>query len=161
MVMSTNLNPALGYALANATVSAAMAAEGLVGRGDEQAAEEAGIALRQIGAVGMAVPGHIDQRTGNTKWSPNFGDGFLGKMLGSNGRSVIRGGFRMTYDRIGSQLAANFDLNSALGYTSGLTIGANTFNVSDSLNVSLSYLISAALVQFFALRLDHDEEVSA
>lgn len=32
---------------------------------------------------------------------------------------------------------------------------------ADSLNVSLSYLISAALVQFFALRLDHDEEVSA
>ncbi|HYP00820.1 MAG TPA: TonB-dependent receptor, partial [Pyrinomonadaceae bacterium] len=66
-------------------------------------------------------------------WSPDFGDNFFGRLIGRQGRSVIRGGFRMTYDRIGSQIAANFDLNSALGFTSGQTIGANTFNVSDNL----------------------------
>jgi hypothetical protein len=66
-------------------------------------------------------------------WSPDFGDNFFGRLIGRQGRSVIRGGFRMTYDRIGSQIAANFDLNSALGFTSGQTIGANTFNVSDRL----------------------------
>ncbi|HWS53717.1 MAG TPA: TonB-dependent receptor [Pyrinomonadaceae bacterium] len=84
-------------------------------------------------------PGYYEQDWNNfapsiaVAWSPDFGDNFFGRLLGRNGRSVIRGGFRMTYDRIGSQLAANFDLNSALGYTSSLTIGANTFNVSDSL----------------------------
>jgi glucokinase len=39
-----------------------------------QAADDAGISLIQVGAVGIAVPGHIDQRTGVTKWSPNFGE---------------------------------------------------------------------------------------
>jgi len=39
-----------------------------------QAANDSGIEVDQLGAVGMAVPGHIDQRTGVTKWSPNFGE---------------------------------------------------------------------------------------
>jgi hypothetical protein len=39
----------------------------------------------------------------------------------------------MTYDRIGSQLAVNFDLNSVLGFTGSQGNSANTFNVSDSL----------------------------
>jgi hypothetical protein len=66
-------------------------------------------------------------------WSPDFGDNAFGRMFGRNGKSVVRGGFRMTYDRIGSQLAVNFDLNSVLGFTSGLGNAANTFNVSDRL----------------------------
>ena len=33
--------------------------------------------------------------------SPDFGDGFFGRLLGRNGKSVIRGGFRVTYNRIG------------------------------------------------------------
>jgi hypothetical protein len=66
-------------------------------------------------------------------WSPNFGDNAFGRLFGRNGKSVVRGGFRMTYDRIGSQLAVNFDLNSVLGFTSGLGNAANTFNVSDRL----------------------------
>jgi hypothetical protein len=64
-------------------------------------------------------------------WSPDFGDNFFGKLIGRNSRSVVRGGFRTTYDRIGSQLAVNFDLNSALGFSSSQTVAANTFNVSD------------------------------
>jgi fructose-1,6-bisphosphatase II / sedoheptulose-1,7-bisphosphatase len=65
MVMNTNLNPALGYALANATVYAAMAAEGLVGRGDEQAAEVAAAAamreaLNSINMSGLVVVGEAD-----------------------------------------------------------------------------------------------------
>ena len=66
-------------------------------------------------------------------WSPDFGDNTFGRIFGRNGKSVVRGGFRMTYDRIGSQLAVNFDLNSVLGFTSGLGNAANTFNVSDRL----------------------------
>jgi hypothetical protein len=66
-------------------------------------------------------------------YSPDFGENFFGRLLGRDNKSVIRGGFRMTYDRIGSQLAVNFDLNSVLGFTSGLGNAANTFNVSDRL----------------------------
>jgi hypothetical protein len=59
-------------------------------------------------------------------WSPN-----LGKILGKDGKAVIRSGFRMTYDRIGSQLAVNFDLNNLAGFTSARNINANTFDVID------------------------------
>ncbi len=66
-------------------------------------------------------------------WSPDFGNNFFGRLLGRNGRSVIRGGYRTTYDRIGSQLAVNFDLNNSLGFVSSTGVSANTFNVSDRL----------------------------
>ncbi len=63
-------------------------------------------------------------------WSPDLGDNFLGRLIGRNNTSVIRGGFRMTYDRIGSQLAVNFDLNNLAGFTSARNINANTFDVT-------------------------------
>ena len=46
---------------------------------------------------------------------------------------MLRGGYRMTYDRIGSQLAVTFDLNTSLGFTAAPGVSANTFNVSDRL----------------------------
>ncbi|HZB45073.1 MAG TPA: TonB-dependent receptor, partial [Pyrinomonadaceae bacterium] len=66
-------------------------------------------------------------------YSPDFGDNFLGRLLGRGGKSVIRGGFRLTYDRIGTQLAANFDLSNQLGFASGITLPVNTYNVSTRL----------------------------
>ncbi len=57
-------------------------------------------------------------------WSPNFGDNFFGNLIGREGRSVVRGGFRLLHDRIGSALAVNFDLNSKLGF-SGSSASAN------------------------------------
>ena len=62
-------------------------------------------------------------------WSPDFGDNWFGHLVGRNSKSVIRGGFRKTYDRIGSQLAVNFDLNNLAGFTSARNINANTFDV--------------------------------
>jgi hypothetical protein len=65
-------------------------------------------------------------------WSPKPKSDLLRKVFG-DGKSTIRGGFRMTYDRIGSQLAVAFDLNSTLGFKSTSGISANTYNVSDRL----------------------------
>ena len=63
-------------------------------------------------------------------WSPGFKSGFLGRLLGSKNESVIRGGFALTNDYYGQQLAVSFDLNNTLGFSSGQTIAANTFNVT-------------------------------
>ncbi|HKR60723.1 MAG TPA: carboxypeptidase-like regulatory domain-containing protein, partial [Pyrinomonadaceae bacterium] len=65
-------------------------------------------------------------------WSPNF-NGFLGKLLGRDGKSVFRGGVRVTYDHIGGQLAVNFDASNQLGFASALSIPVNTYNVTNSL----------------------------
>ncbi|HKR22853.1 MAG TPA: carboxypeptidase-like regulatory domain-containing protein [Pyrinomonadaceae bacterium] len=66
-------------------------------------------------------------------WQPELPDNFWGKLIGREGRAVFRAGFRTTYDRIGSQLAVNFDLNNQLGFASALTIPVNTYNVSNRL----------------------------
>ena len=64
-------------------------------------------------------------------WSPSFKSGILGKMFGTNGQSVIRGGFGITNDYYGQQLAVSFDLNNALGFSSSQNINANTFSIPD------------------------------
>ncbi|HET9530105.1 MAG TPA: carboxypeptidase-like regulatory domain-containing protein, partial [Blastocatellia bacterium] len=64
-------------------------------------------------------------------WSPDFKEGILSKLFGTNGASVLRGGFAITNDYFGQQLAVQFDLNSTLGFASNTTIAANTFNVTD------------------------------
>jgi fructose-1,6-bisphosphatase II / sedoheptulose-1,7-bisphosphatase len=53
------LNTALAYALANATESAARAAEAYVGRGDEQAAEVAAAAAMQAALNTVAMSGQV------------------------------------------------------------------------------------------------------
>ena len=85
------------------------------------------------------TPGFYEQDWNNfapslaVAYSPNFKNNFLGKLIGRNGASVIRGGFRITYDRIGSQLAVNFDGANQLGFLSTLDLPVNTYNVSSSL----------------------------
>jgi hypothetical protein len=64
-------------------------------------------------------------------WSPGFKAGMLAKLFGSNHESVLRGGFGITNDYYGNQLAVNFDLNNQLGFSSQTTISANTYNISD------------------------------
>ena len=62
-------------------------------------------------------------------WSPEFKSGFLSKLFGSGGKSVLRGGFAITNDYFGQQLAVQFDSLNALGFSSNQTIAANTFDV--------------------------------
>ncbi|HET9714282.1 MAG TPA: hypothetical protein VFP64_20510, partial [Pyrinomonadaceae bacterium] len=90
-----------------------------------------------LGGKTNNAPGYYKQDWNNFApavsfaWSPDFGDNTFGRIFGREGKSVIRGGFRMTYDRIGSQLAVNFDLNNLAGFTSAKNINANTFDVID------------------------------
>lgn len=63
-------------------------------------------------------------------WSPSFKSGFLSKVFGKNHESVIRGGFSITNDYYGQQLAVTFDLNNTLGFSSSQDISANSFNVT-------------------------------
>ncbi|HLE63452.1 MAG TPA: TonB-dependent receptor [Pyrinomonadaceae bacterium] len=80
-------------------------------------------------------PGFYEMDTNNFQprvavaWSPEFRSGFLGKIFGSGGTSVLRGGFAITNDYFGQQLAVQFDSLNALGFSSNQTIAANTFDV--------------------------------
>jgi hypothetical protein len=65
-------------------------------------------------------------------WQPNFDSGVLRAIFGGSDKSVIRGGFSMAYDHLGSALAVTFDLNNALGFSSTQEISANTYNVTDN-----------------------------
>jgi len=63
-------------------------------------------------------------------WSPDFKGGFLRTLFGEAGTSTIRGGFAVTNDFFGQQLAVTFNGLSTLGFTTENTIAANTFNTS-------------------------------
>jgi hypothetical protein len=66
-------------------------------------------------------------------WSPNFKSGFWGKFFGENNESVLRGGFAITNDYFGQQLAVTFNGLGTLGFLTSDTIAPNTFDVSENL----------------------------
>ena len=45
-----------------------------IGQSVRDAVDNAGVTLAEIGAIGIAVPGHIDVPGGIIRWAPNFGD---------------------------------------------------------------------------------------
>lgn len=65
-------------------------------------------------------------------WSPDFKNRFFKKLFGEYGKSVIRGGFAMTHDQIGQQLAVFFDTVNTLGFSSSYRTSANTFDVTSN-----------------------------
>jgi hypothetical protein len=93
----------------------------------------------QLGGPANNAPGFYSMDTNNFQpsiaaaWSPNFNGRFLRTLFGKEGDSVIRGGFRITNDYFGSQLAVSFDGLSTIGFTSESGISANTCNVTDRL----------------------------
>lgn len=64
-------------------------------------------------------------------WSPDLGDNFFSRLFGRQGKSVLRGGYRLVYDRIGSALAVGFDLNSKLGFSAASASANNACNQTD------------------------------
>lgn len=63
-------------------------------------------------------------------WSPDFGDGVLSKIFGGKDKSVFRGGFAITNDYFGQQLAVNWDNNNSLGFSSSSALNANFYNIT-------------------------------
>jgi len=63
-------------------------------------------------------------------WSPESTSGLLGALFGGPGKTSIRGGFGMVYDRVGESLVDTFDQNGAFGLSSILN---NPSNVETSL----------------------------
>lgn len=53
-------------------------------------------------------------------WTPNWKDGMLGRVFGTNGQTVLRGGFSMAFNRDG--------INTLIGTISGNTGGSITVN---------------------------------
>lgn len=62
-------------------------------------------------------------------WSPRFKSGFWGKLFGKDNESVLRGGFSMTNDAFGEQLAVSFNNLSTLGFLTSDSIPANFYSV--------------------------------
>jgi hypothetical protein len=62
-------------------------------------------------------------------WQPKFENGFMSRLLGANGQTVIRGGFGISNDYFGQSIAAFFDRTTSLGFLSSYTTPANTFGV--------------------------------
>jgi hypothetical protein len=63
-------------------------------------------------------------------WSPEFKSGFMSKLFGKGSESVFRGGFAITNDYFGQQLATNWDGANTLGFSSSSTINVNTYNIT-------------------------------
>ncbi len=54
-------------------------------------------------------------------WSPSADSGVLGSLFGQGGKTVLRGGFGMVYDRIGPALLSTFDSSGSFGLSTALT----------------------------------------
>lgn len=58
-------------------------------------------------------------------WSPAYSSGLPGALFGGSGKSSIRAGFGIVYDRVGESLVDTFDQNGAFGLSSILNNPSN------------------------------------
>ena len=87
------------------------------------------IPLLQFGLAGPSYGkrGYYSWQTKNfaprisVAWSPQAQGGWLAKLFGGNGQSVIRAGFSIDNDHFGQELATTFDQNGAFGLSTNLT----------------------------------------
>jgi len=62
-------------------------------------------------------------------WSPDFSSSLLGALAGSKGKTSIRAGFGIVYDRVGESLVDTFDQNGSFGLATALN-NASDFETS-------------------------------
>lgn len=53
-------------------------------------------------------------------WAPDFSSKWLSSILGSKGKSSVRAGFGVAYDRVGESLVDTFDQNGSFGLSTSL-----------------------------------------
>lgn len=101
-------------------------------------------------------------------WSPNFESGMFKTLLGSQGKSTVRGGFAITNDFFGQQLAVTFNGLSTLGFTTSNTIAANTYNVTrnpaprfTSFGQAIRTLPGVAPIDRFMTPADEDQRIES
>jgi hypothetical protein len=84
-------------------------------------------------------------------WAPGYDDGILHDLFGGGGKTSIRGGFGIVYDRIGEGLLDTFDANGAFGLSTSIpnaaaseTVGCtprvtsiNVIPTTDNCNVAI------------------------
>ena len=62
-------------------------------------------------------------------WAPGYDDGLLHDLFGSGGKTSVRGGFGIVYDRIGEGLLDTFDSNGAFGLSTTIPNAAASESV--------------------------------
>lgn len=65
-------------------------------------------------------------------WSPGYQDGVLAKIFGGPGKSSIRAGFGMFYDRIGQPIALDSDKFGSPGVSTTVADGTSPFTLANS-----------------------------
>lgn len=64
-------------------------------------------------------------------WSPDFGPGWLGTILGHNHDVVIRAGYSLMYDHFGMPMVNSFNQNGSFGLSSKIGNAAGSVDISD------------------------------
>jgi hypothetical protein len=63
-------------------------------------------------------------------WSPGYDSGLLQSIFGGAGKSSVRAGFGIVYDRIGEGLLQTFDQNGAFGLSTSISNGVGSETVA-------------------------------
>jgi hypothetical protein len=65
-------------------------------------------------------------------WSPDWQEGWLGRLTGGPGRTSVRGGFGVFYEHIGAGLASTFDFTGATGMSTIIENPAYSYDLETS-----------------------------
>ncbi len=115
----------------------------------------AGIPSNQAPLVNVDLAGPVNNGPGFYEWdfndwaprasfaySPNFKGGVLGWLTGGPGKTSIRGGYSLVYDRIGHALATQFDAVGSFGLSSNLS---SPFGVNNETNPAIRFVNATTL----------------